>query len=54
MMTMVCAGMPPLDLQHPLQNKWTFYYRNPKLINLSWNEQVQKIYTFDTVEDFWA
>lgn len=41
--------------QHKLQNKWSFFYNNPKANPmLSWEEKLQKVYTFDTVEDFWA
>lgn len=42
-------------LQHKLQNTWSFYYNNPKANPmLSWEEKLQKVYTFDMVEDFWA
>lgn len=41
--------------QHKLQNTWSFFYNNPKANPmLSWEEKLQKVYTFDTVEDFWA
>ena len=43
------------DAQHKLQNRWSFFYNNPKANPmLSWEEKLQKVYTFDTVEDFWA
>ncbi len=41
--------------QHKLQNTWAFFYNNPKANPmLSWEEKLQKVYSFDTVEDFWA
>lgn len=47
--------------QHKLQNRWTLYYLNPNKTaytsissTTSWLEQLNNIYTFDTVEDFWA
>ncbi|EWM24978.1 eukaryotic translation initiation factor iso4e [Nannochloropsis gaditana] len=41
--------------KHVLQNRWSFFYNNPKANPmLSWEEKLQKIYTFETVEDFWA
>ncbi|GAB5032157.1 eukaryotic translation initiation factor iso4e [Nannochloropsis oceanica] len=41
--------------KHKLQNRWSFFYNNPKANPmLSWEEKLQKIYTFETVEDFWA
>lgn len=46
---------PSLPHQHKLQNRWSFFYNNPKANPmLSWEEKLQKIYTFETVEDFWA
>jgi len=41
--------------KHPLQNRWTLWYDNPerKLTSESWVQNLKKIITFDTVEDFW-
>ena len=45
----------PKHNQHKLQNRWSFFYNNPKANPmLSWEEKLPKIYTFDTVEDFWS
>jgi translation initiation factor 4E len=43
------------SVKHPLQHRWTLWYDNPKKRNSaeSWEENLKKIYTFDTVEDFW-
>jgi len=47
-------SLPPPS-QHKLQNRWSFFYNNPKANPmLSWEDKLQKIYTFETVEDFWA
>ncbi|OQR85005.1 eukaryotic initiation factor 4E [Achlya hypogyna] len=42
--------------KHPLQHKWVLWYDNPKkkLATETWEENLKKIYTFDTVEDFWC
>jgi len=41
--------------KHPLQNSWTLWYDNPgrKTTQEKWAENLKKIVTFDTVEDFW-
>ncbi|GAM19823.1 hypothetical protein SAMD00019534_029980 [Acytostelium subglobosum LB1] len=49
----------PLDsnlIKHPLQNKWSlwFDYRNAKTSQDQWADQLKKIISFDTVEDFWC
>ncbi|KAL5702396.1 Eukaryotic translation initiation factor isoform 4E [Ranunculus cassubicifolius] len=41
---------------HRLQNQWTFWFDNqskPKQ-GAAWGSSLRKIYTFDTVEDFWC
>jgi len=49
--------LSPLDfsMKHPLQNRWTIWYDNPgkKTSQASWADNLKKIVTFDTVEDFW-
>lgn len=41
--------------KHPLQHRWTLWYDNPgkKTTSNSWGDFLQKITSFDTVEDFW-
>jgi translation initiation factor 4E len=41
--------------KHPLQNRWTLWYDPPMRYgaNVSWEQNLKKIVTFDTVEDFW-
>ncbi|XP_023216241.1 eukaryotic translation initiation factor 4E-like [Centruroides sculpturatus] len=42
-----------LVIKHPLEYKWCFwYYKNDKF--KLWEENLIKIASFDTVEDFWA
>mmetsp|Transcript_26247 Transcript_26247/g.36964 ORF Transcript_26247/g.36964 Transcript_26247/m.36964 type:complete len:216 (+) Transcript_26247:167-814(+) len=43
------------SIKHPLQNRWTLWFDNPgkKTTQESWAENLKKIVTFDTVEDFW-
>jgi len=43
------------SIKHPLQNRWTLWYDNPqgKTNQNVWAEQLKKVVTFDTVEDFW-
>lgn len=47
------ALTPLVDLKHPLQNEWSFWFlKNDK--SKSWEENLLEITTFHTVEDFWA
>lgn len=42
-------------LQHKLERKWTFWFDNqskPKQ-GAAWGSSLRKVYTFDTVEEFW-
>jgi hypothetical protein len=61
------APPPPPSLkcsQHKLQNRWTFWFLNPKAASekdwyekvkqFPWHELLENVYTFDSVEDFWA
>lgn len=46
------------NVKHPLQNKWTLWFDNPsnsqgRVDQKSWADQLKKVVTFDTVEDFW-
>lgn len=43
------------SVKHPLQNRWTLWYDNPsgKTNQQSWADQLKKVVTFETVEDFW-
>lgn len=44
------------SVKHPLQRKWTLWYDCPdkKATNQNWDEQLKKLITIDTVEDFWG
>jgi translation initiation factor 4E len=46
---------PEYAIKHPLQNRWVLWYDNPgkKTNQDSWADNLKKIVTFDTVEDFW-
>lgn len=40
---------------HKLERKWTFWFDNqskPKQ-GAAWGSSMKKVYTFDTVEEFW-
>jgi len=45
-----------LTVKHPLQTGWTLWYDNPqrKLNPNTWGDHLKRVYTFDTVEDFWC
>jgi len=45
------------EIKHPLQFGWSWWYDNPntsKTTQATWNDNLKKIYTFSTVEDFWC
>lgn len=56
----VAAATPEIPAEaakqpHQLERKWTFWYDNqskPKQ-GAAWGSSLRKVYTFDTVEDFW-
>jgi len=43
------------EIKHPLQNRWTLWYDNPKrrLSTSTWCNNLKQVVDFDTVEDFW-
>jgi translation initiation factor 4E len=43
-------------VKHPLQHSWTLWYDCPsrKVSHSNWHENLKKLITFDTVEDFWG
>ncbi|KAI9205532.1 putative eukaryotic initiation factor 4E [Polychytrium aggregatum] len=43
-------------VKHPLQSRWTLWYLNSqrKANQNNWNQNLKKIITFETVEDFWG
>jgi len=50
------ADAPDLSIKHPLQHKWTMWYdcAQKKVGQSAWGDQLRKIVTIDTVEDFWG
>jgi len=42
-----------LKTKHPLQNEWDFWYFKPNKKH-NWSDNLLKIHSFNTVEDFWA
>ncbi|KAH9681765.1 mRNA cap-binding protein [Citrus sinensis] len=49
------AEVPPQSQLHKLERKWTFWFDNiskPKQ-GAAWGSSMRKVYTFDTVEEFW-
>jgi len=51
----IFADPENFTIKHPLQNRWTMWFDNPgkKATQQSWHENLKKVLTFDTVEDFW-
>ncbi|KAK9182989.1 hypothetical protein WN944_026137 [Citrus x changshan-huyou] len=50
------AEVPPQSQPHKLERKWTFWFDNiskPKQ-GAAWGSSMRKVYTFDTVEEFWC
>jgi len=47
--------LPRPSIKHPLQHRWTLWYDNPgkRTNSNSWADFLQKVTSFDTVEDFW-
>jgi len=47
---------PDFAIKHPLQNRWAWWYDYPgkKTTQNNWASHLKKIFTFDTVEDFWC
>jgi len=44
-----------IQTKHPLQNEWDFWYFKPnKSDRRLWEDNLLKIHSFNTVEDFWA
>jgi hypothetical protein len=45
-----------LTSKHPLQCEWTLWFDSPskKTNQTNWHDNVKQVYTFGTVEDFWA
>ena len=58
MTTSIFQNQAEFNCSHPLQSKWTLWYDdgnqiklNPKL---SWKENLHKVYTISTIEEFWS
>eukprot|EP00735_Rhodelphis_limneticus_P013089 TRINITY_DN65_c0_g1::TRINITY_DN65_c0_g1_i1::g.14744::m.14744 TRINITY_DN65_c0_g1::TRINITY_DN65_c0_g1_i1::g.14744 ORF type:complete len:230 (+),score=47.60,sp/Q55FE0/IF4E_DICDI/46.45/2e-52,IF4E/PF01652.13/8.9e-58 TRINITY_DN65_c0_g1_i1:89-691(+) len=45
-----------IAVKHPLQNKWTLWYDKPerRVSQTNWADQIRKVATFDSVEEFWS
>ena len=49
------GGEGGVEAPHRLERKWTFWFDNqskPKQ-GAAWGSALRKVYTFDTVEEFW-
>jgi translation initiation factor 4E len=44
------------NVKHPLQHRWTLWYdcAGKKVVQSAWGDQLRKVVTVDTVEDFWG
>ncbi|KAI8904733.1 translation initiation factor eIF 4e-like domain-containing protein [Gorgonomyces haynaldii] len=45
------------DVKHPLKHRWTLWFDCPSKKSMQkdqWQENLKKVITFDTVEDFWG
>ena len=47
------SGLECLNMKHPLQHDWTFWYFYPDK-RMSWEENLKQVQTVSTIEDFWA
>lgn len=45
---------PLSAVKHQLQCSWTLWYDYPNKKAVSWEDNLQHVYTFNTVEDFWS
>jgi len=57
--TSLSTPVHEFEIKHPLQFAWSWWYDNPGKSwktnqNSKWEDNLKKIYTFDTVEDFWC
>jgi translation initiation factor 4E len=43
----------PQPQPHKLERKWTFWFDNQSKQGAAWGTCLRKVYSFDTVEDFW-
>lgn len=43
---------PERIIKHPLEHQWTFWFFESNKTK-TWLDNLHKVYTFDTVEDFW-
>ena len=54
------GNQPNAAVKHPLQNSWTFWYKQPQSgkggggKQDSWSKTLVEIVKIETVEDFWA
>ncbi|KAF3793382.1 Eukaryotic translation initiation factor 4E-1 [Nymphaea thermarum] len=46
----------PIEIVHPLEHSWTFWFDNPSGKNRqsTWGSSIRAIHTFSTVEEFWG
>ncbi|XP_062713762.1 eukaryotic translation initiation factor 4E1-like [Aedes albopictus] len=44
---------PECLIKHPLQSTWTLWYQEPDRIK-SWEDTLNEVTRFSTVEDFWS
>jgi translation initiation factor 4E len=43
----------PQPQPHKLERKWTFWFDNQSKQGAAWGTCLRKVYSFDTVEEFW-
>jgi len=49
------ASPNDLDVRHPLEHRWTFFFNPPQKVTpgMDWQSNVKTVTSVDTVEDFW-
>lgn len=51
--TQAAAPVAEMGSKHKLDRKWTFWFDNQPKQGAAWGTSLRKVYTFDTVEEFW-
>jgi translation initiation factor 4E len=55
-MTTVFDDGKNFNVKHPLESSWTLWYdyQQRKTNQESWLDSLKKVFSFETVEDFWG